>query len=164
MEIKLCSNDAMIQALADTAKDIWNEYFINIITQEQIDYMVEKFQSVTALSKAIKEEGYTYYMAYDQDRVIGFCGIKVEGSRLFLSKLYVRKEMRGKKVSSKLLNKAIVFAQEHDCTAIYLTCNKYNTNSLELYAYKGFHTIDSVQTDIGHGFIMDDYILQLDLI
>ena len=26
-----------------------------------------------------------------------------------------------------------------------------------------FRDIDSVQTDIGNGFIMDDYILQLDL-
>lgn len=164
MEIKQCNSDEAIVELANTAKDIWNEYFINIITQEQIDYMVERFQSVTALRKAIKEEGYTYYMAYDSDQVIGYCGVKVDQDRLFLSKLYVRKEMRGKKVSSKLLNKAIAFAKEQGCKAIYLTCNKYNTNSLELYAYKGFKTIDSVQTDIGHGFIMDDYILQLDLI
>lgn len=47
--------------------------------------------------------------------------------------------------------------------SIYLTCNKYNTHSLDVYKKYGFKTIDSVQTDIGHGFIMDDYILEYTL-
>ena len=50
-----------------------------------------------------------------------------------------------------------------DKKAIYLTCNKYNQNSLDIYKAKGFAEVDSVKTDIGNGFIMDDYILQLDL-
>ena len=33
----------------------------------------------------------------------------------------------------------------------------------DVYRAKGFKDIDSVQTDIGQGFIMDDYILQLEL-
>lgn len=162
MEIIVCNSDEKIKELADCAKDIWNEYFVNLISQEQIDYMVEKFQSYPALSKAIKKEGYTYYMAYEDGRVIGFCGIRIDGERLFLSKLYMRSEYRGKKISSTLLDKAIDFAKVHRLSAIYLTCNKHNTNSLQVYEHKGFHTIDAVQTDIGHGFIMDDYIMQLD--
>ena len=55
------------------------------------------------------------------------------------------------------------FAREQDKKAIYLTCNKFNQHSLDVYRAKGFKDIDSVQTDIGQGFIMDDYILQLEL-
>ena len=56
MEICVCENEQQLIQLAETAKEIWNEYFISIITQEQIDYMVEKFQSYPALKKAINEE------------------------------------------------------------------------------------------------------------
>ena len=36
----------------------------------------------------------------------------------------------------------------------------YNKHSLAVYEKFGFQWIDSVQTDIGNGFIMDDYILE----
>lgn len=163
MEINVCQTEEQIKALAACANDIWNEYFISIISQEQIDYMVEKFQSYPALSKAIKEEGYTYFLAYEKEAIVGFCGIRIDKDRLFLSKLYVRKEMRGKHIASTLLQQAIAFANAHQLQAIYLTCNKFNTNSIQVYEHKGFEIIDAIQTDIGHGFIMDDYIMQLTL-
>lgn len=163
MIIRECNNDHDIQELAVCARDIWNEFFISIISQQQIDYMVEKFQSYTALKHAIEKEGYIYYMAYEDEQLVGFCGIRIDIDRLFLSKLYFRKEMRGKKLSSLLLAKAIEFAKKHQLQAIYLTCNKFNMHSIEVYQHKGFKIIDAVQSDIGQGFIMDDYILQLEL-
>lgn len=51
MELRICSCDADIRALAALATEIWHEYFTAIISKEQIDYMVEKFQSYPALKK-----------------------------------------------------------------------------------------------------------------
>lgn len=164
LTIRTCDTPEDIALLAKTAKEIWDEYFINIITQEQIDYMTNKFLSVPALENAFKHEHYTYYLAFEDDQMIGFCGVKPDNDRLFLSKLYVRKEYRGRRISSMLFQEALNYVRDHDeLRAIYLTCNKYNENSLAIYKHKGFKTIDAVQTDIGHGFIMDDYIMQLDL-
>ena len=47
--------------------------------------------------------------------------------------------------------------------AMYLTVNKYNELGIRAYEGTGFETIDSVETDIGGGFIMDDYIMELKL-
>lgn len=163
MEIRDCKNDANIRSLAELANEIWHEYFVNLISLEQIDYMVEKFQSYPALKKAIDEEQYHYFLAYEDGKMIGFCGVKPDGERLFLSKLYLHASQRGKGYATMLLKKAIAYAKDLDKKAIYLTCNKFNTHSLDVYKRKGFVTIDAVQSDIGHGFIMDDYILQLDL-
>ena len=164
MEIRRCCGDQDIRALADLAKKIWNEYFVDIISKEQITYMVEKFQSYLALKKAIEEDHYVYFLAFEDDRMIGFCGVKPEDDgRLFLSKLYLEKDSRGKGLASKLLKTALSFANNEHLRAIYLTCNKFNTHSLDVYKAKGFYEIDAVQTDIGQGYIMDDYILQLDL-
>ena len=43
---------------------------------------------------------------------------------------------------------------------MYLTVNKYNELGVRAYQGKGFETIDAVETDIGHGFIMDDFIME----
>ena len=43
---------------------------------------------------------------------------------------------------------------------MYLTVNKHNDLGIRAYKAKGFETIDAVETDIGNGFIMDDYIME----
>lgn len=160
MQVRKCQGEEDIRQLAKLANEIWHEYFIDIISLEQIEYMVAKFQSYQALKKAIEEEHYTYFLAYEGTDLIGYCGVKPEDKRLFLSKLYLRKDKRGQGLASLLLKEAITFAKTQEKQAIYLTCNKYNQHSLDVYHGKGFQDIDAVQTDIGHGFIMDDYILE----
>lgn len=51
MEIKVCETEEQVRSLAELASEIWHEYFVSIISKEQIDYMVEKFQSYEALKK-----------------------------------------------------------------------------------------------------------------
>ena len=85
-----------IQQLADLANKIWNEYFVKILSKEQIAYMVEQFQSNTALTKQI-EEGYQYYFVIDDTEVVGYFGIcKKPDDTMFLSKFYLSGEHRGK--------------------------------------------------------------------
>ena len=43
---------------------------------------------------------------------------------------------------------------------MYLTVNKGNDLGIRAYLGTGFRTIDAVETDIGNGFIMDDYIME----
>lgn len=160
-QIKICSTHDELQELAQLAKEIWNSYFPGIISKEQIDYMVDKYQSLPALTKAVKQEGYTYFLGYEEKKLVGYCGVKDEEKRLFLSKLYIHKTSRGKGYSSLLLNRAIDFAKKKNLQSIYLTCNKQNVNSLHIYKYKHFSIIDDRKTDIGNGFIMDDYVMEL---
>ncbi len=163
MEIKLCETQAQREELAQCAKRIWNEYFTDLLSQEQIDYMVERFQSYPALTKTMEQEHYTYFLAYEESELIGYCGVQPREKELFLSKLYLQKSHRGHGIASILLAQAITFAHEKGCESITLTCNKYNTNSLAVYHHKGFVICDEAVTDIGHGFVMDDYILKLTL-
>ena len=44
--------------------------------------------------------------------------------------------------------------------SVYLTVNKQNHGPIAVYKKLGFQIVDSVETDIGNGFIMDDYIME----
>ena len=156
------STPAEIQLLADTANTVWHEYFSSLLSPEQIDYMVDKFQSVPALTQQLAE-GYQYFLLKQDGQPAGYTGIHGEETRLFLSKLYVLNPYRKQGLSSFMLKKIMEVARETGKASIYLTVNKYNQNSIEVYEHKGFSTIDSVVTDIGHGFVMDDYIMELPL-
>lgn len=152
--------DEKLQAIAGLAEIIWNEHFTPIIGKEQVDYMVEKFQSYRALKEQVKE-GYEYYRIFDGDEFCGYTGIHPDADgRLFLSKLYIKKEARGRHLATRAFDFLIRLCRERGYSAVWLTCNKYNEGSLAVYRHLGFRTIDTQEADIGGGFIMDDYIME----
>lgn len=149
-----------IQEIAALAEIIWHQHFTPIIGKEQVIYMVDKFQSVHALNEQL-EEGYEYYQIFDNGEFVGYTGIHPENGKLFLSKLYLKKEARGRHLATKALDFLKNLCKERGLSSIWLTCNKHNDNSLAVYRHLGFETIDTQEADIGNGFVMDDYIMEV---
>lgn len=149
-----------ITELANLASEIWHEYWVEILTPEQIDYMVENFQSEKAISNQIKNENYVYFFINVDNENAGYIGLSKKQDHLFLSKLYIKKEFRHKGLGTKAFDFIKNFAKENNYTNIILTVNKYNTNTINAYKKWQFKEIDSVVTDIGNGFVMDDYIME----
>jgi diamine N-acetyltransferase len=159
-EFSAVTNPAQIKKLAGVAKQIWFEYFPGIITVEQVEYMVDKFQSVHAITEQTSNGGYEYFLVLGDGEILGYVGFKAEADKLFLSKLYLKKEARGKGHFSKMFTFVEQAAQERGLKSLYLTVNKYNDHSIEVYRKKGFTVIEEKAADIGRGFIMDDYIME----
>ena len=152
-----------IEQLANLASEIWHEYWTVILSSQQIDYMVEKFQSETAIKSQIKNEKYIYHILKDNENIIGYFGVSYKNDYLFLSKLYIKKDFRGLGFGKIAFNEVKNIARKYNKQSIQLTVNKYNINTIEAYKKWGFKTIDDVVTDIGNGFVMDDYIMQFEL-
>ena len=152
--IKVKNED--IKDLAKLTDEIWHEYWPCILSAEQIDYMVEKFQSENAIFNQIKNENYTYYFINYENKNVGYVGISPHSDYLFLSKLYIKKEFRHKGIGKAVFEKIKDFGFDK----IQLTVNKYNKNTIDAYLKYGFKIIDSVVSDIGNGFVMDDYIME----
>ena len=160
LEVRKAETDTQVREIADLAKVIWNEHFTPIIGKDQVDYMVEKFQSYPALKEQISE-GYEYYQIFSGGECCGYTGIHPgEDNRLFLSKLYLKKESRGHHLATGAFSFLKEICRERGYSAIWLTCNKHNDNSLGVYRHFGFEIIDTQEADIGGGFIMDDYIME----
>ena len=158
-EMKLAESDSQIKEIADLAEIIWHEHFTPIIGEAQVDYMVEKFQSYPALKEQLKS-GYEYYQVYNGGNFCGYCGIHPEDGRLFLSKLYLEKQARGKHLATKAFTFLKELCAKRGLSSIWLTCNKHNDGSLNVYRHLGFETVDTQEADIGSGYIMDDYIME----
>ncbi len=151
--------DEQIEEIAAIAEEIWNQHFVPIIGQAQVDYMVEKFQSYPALCEQIREEGYEYFQTRVDGQLAGYIGVheEPEKERLFLSKLYVHQDFRGQHIATYALQFLIQLCKDRGLKEIYLTCNKHNTNTLQIYEHLGFTYTRDLVTDIGNGFVMDDY-------
>lgn len=153
MEIRLGTvEDA--EKLAESAKKVWQEVYEPIIGHKQVAYMLKKFQSPEAFARQITKEGYLYWVVAEGAEIYGYLGYEEEADFYFLSKLYLLPEIRKQGWASQLLAK---IPQDKK---IRLTVNKYNTIAQARYQKWGFKEVAAIETDIGSGFIMDDYVLE----
>lgn len=149
-------HDHDIQSVARLASTIWNEYYHDLLGQEQIDYMLETLQSQESISDAIKTHDLEYFLVYVNNINIAYLALGVEDGALLLSKCYLLKEYRGQGYFKELLSFVEQEALKKSYDTIHLYVNKYN-NTLSIYEHQGFKVIGSYKFDIGQGYIMDDF-------
>ena len=144
--------------LAHMAKEIWEEHYTPIIGKDQVDYMLEKFQSGSAIQAQISDN-YSYYTVQKNNQAIGYLSYSIndETPSLFLSKIYLKKANRGEGLGRQMMQFIIQKAKELNCQYITLTVNKYNEKTILAYQKYGFVKKRELIIDIGNGFIMDDF-------
>lgn len=149
-----------IESLAAMADDIWHEYFPVILSGGQIDYMVQTFQSAQAIAEQMARQGYLYYFLELDGTDIGYTSIREDHGSLFLSKLYLRKEYRGQGYAGEAFRFFEELCREMNLSSIWLTVNRHNVDTIHVYERKGFQTVRTQVTDIGSGFVMDDFVME----
>ena len=156
IKIQLANTKTHYNTIAQIADTTWREHYIPIIGIQQVEYMLNKFQSAIAIEKQVGES-YEYYLINFDSVDVGYISIKKEANTLFLSKIYVLSNYRGKKIGKAGLQFVESKANDYKLGSITLTVNKNNTNSIAAYQKLGFKKQEAIVMDIGNGFVMDDY-------
>ena len=164
MEIEIREIDSQnpaqdVVVIADLAREIWTEHYVPIIGQAQVTYMLDRFQSAPSILSDIIENGYRYWLA-EGSEPIGYCGAVIKSDGVFLSKIYVLARYRGHGVARGFFHLVRQWCLAAELPRIWLTVNKYNTGSVAAYQRLGFATVDAVVTQIGEGYVMDDYVME----
>ncbi|KJD34433.1 GNAT family acetyltransferase [Tamlana nanhaiensis] len=139
-------------------RTIWEHHYTPIIGKAQVDYMLEKYQSVPAITEQV-ETGYCYYLLNFNQKTVGYIAIKPEVEALFLSKIYVLYDYRGKGIGKSAIQFIEAEAARLNLPKIRLTVNRDNSNSIKAYEKIGFKKTGELVTDIGNGFVMDDLLM-----
>jgi len=158
--IVIAGDAGSLEKIEDLAKEIWVEYYSSIITMEQIFYMLFKFQTAEAIAKQI-DEGVMYYLILDKKaEELGYLALLSGEKELYLSKLYLKKEYRGQGFGRQALEFVEHVAKQDKLSKITLIVNKNNTDSIKVYSKIGYIKKEAVVTEIGGGFVMDDYVME----
>lgn len=153
---------AHVEAVAELASEIWYEHYVPIIGRAQVDYMVPRFQSAAAIGEQIAQ-GFQYCLLDDRMRYVGYFAFRFEPEHaVFVSKLYVLAAHRGRGWARRALGHIEEMARPTGVGRIWLTVNKYNPAVLA-YEGLGFVRVRPIVTDIGGGYVMDDYLMEKQL-
>ena len=148
-----------VERLSILATKILREHYDPIIGVAQNDYMLELFQSVDGIKRQMSEGYIFYWIRYDGNDV-GFFSYTFKEEKLYLSKLYIDKEYRGKKISREVLCFLSKKAKQNSMSKIFLNVNKHNDESINIYKHLGFKLLREECNPIGNNFFMDDYVLE----
>lgn len=151
-----------VARVAGLAAKIWPEVYTGMIAPGQPDYMVAKFQSFWPISESISKGCVYYIMETDSDDA-GYFAYYPDGDSLFLSKMYVSADYRGFGLFSKAVSKIIDECDKMGLKKVRLNVNRKNTVAINAYLNQGFKIVEEVDNPIGEGYVMNDYIMELDL-
>jgi RimJ/RimL family protein N-acetyltransferase len=152
------ASNSDINLLGSLAREIWMSYYPNILSTEQIEYMLGLMYSAKTIEQELGR-GVIWVVVEADSEPIGFIAFTTcQNTEVKLNKLYLKIEQQGKGYGKASLNYVIEYAKEHQCNKVYLTVNKNNTKAIKAYEKTGFIRTESIVSDIGAGFVMDDYV------
>jgi ribosomal protein S18 acetylase RimI-like enzyme len=160
MEIILAT-EQHIPVIRDIAYDTWPHTFGDILSKEQIAYMLEWMYSADSLKKQMNELGHQFFIATEGDRFYGYISYEVnynQRPKTKIHKIYILPQSQGLGVGKKLMDKVIETATAHQDTHLTLNVNRHN-KALDFYKKIGFEVSGKEDIDIGDGFIMADYVM-----
>lgn len=146
------------------AHKIWPKAFKDILSNDQIDYMLDWMYNVQTLEEQV-QTGFLYYVVKENGVARGFLGLEPnypDADILRIHKLYVLPEDQGKGLGRVLLNQAIDVAFDLDLHTLHLNVNRFN-KAVKFYEHCGFKITGEEDIDIGKEYLMEDYIMELPL-
>jgi diamine N-acetyltransferase len=140
---------------------IWRGHYPGIITDAQIEYMLERGYSLPALQRLADTPGYRFDLMKVDGTPVGFASYfpAAEPATMKLDRIYLLPECHGQGLGRRLIDHVAAVARAAGCTTLILTVNKGNAKAIAFYGRVGFTIREATVVDIGSGFVMDDYVL-----
>jgi N-acetylglutamate synthase-like GNAT family acetyltransferase len=153
------SDIPVIQQIAEKA---WRPTYSHILSEDQTIYMLAMMYGTEVLMKQINSQ-IAFFLAVDEDLVIGYFAMEItELSKMKLHKIYLDPDQKSKGAGTKIIEFIKDVAFKAGVRQIELNVNKFNS-AVQFYEKIGFFRAKEMVLDIGNGYVMDDYVMQLNL-
>lgn len=155
---------AQIPLIQQIAQNTWPDTFKDILTPEQIRYMLHMMYHETSLRQQM-ESGHVFLLAEFDGASGGFTSYELNYHNnpvCKLHKIYILPSMQGKSVGKALLQEVAKIAREAGMQQVWLNVNREN-KATGFYERFGFKKTGEEDIDIGNGYFMNDTIMQMNL-
>jgi len=151
-----------VASIREIAFEAWPVAYGEILSRNQLDYMLEKFYNIELLKQQIEALDHQFVLAKDAETNVGFASFSpsFEQGIYKLHKLYVRPSQQSNGIGKLLLNFIFSELKSKYFTKIILNVNRHNS-AVQFYLKQGFTILKEEDIDIGNGFFMNDYVMEL---
>ncbi|MNK15890.1 Protease synthase and sporulation negative regulatory protein PAI 1 [compost metagenome] len=145
----------------DLAIKTWYDTYSSILSQEQLEYMLNTMYSLEAITEQIAIKGHHFFLLSEGEKYFGFASYELNytSGTTKLHKLYVLPETQGRGAGRLLISKIENAAKNNGNDKIVLNVNRYN-NAANFYLKNGFTKAGEEDINIGNGYLMEDFIME----
>ena len=148
-----------IPLIQELTYQVWPQTYAPILSNEQIEYMLEMMYSDTSLQQQMVD-GARFLIAYEDKVPVGFAAFQEIKPTLFkLHKIYVLGTRQGKGTGRFMINHIIEEIRKQGASTLQLQVNRHN-KAKDFYELLGFTIIEEADFDIGNGYFMNDYVME----
>ncbi len=164
ISIRLLGKDelGLVRQVADV---VWPITFREILSPEQIDYMMEMMYAPSVMEREF-DEGVQFHGVFDGDKAVGYLiwGRYANAPETAkLHKCYLLSDYQGKGLGSMMLQTAKALARQAGYRHLRLNVNRQNEKAIKAYVRNGFKVVEEVDNPIGHGFFMNDFVMETEV-
>ena len=156
------SNAEDIPVIQDLAFASWEVAYKDILSPDQIIYMLDLFYSKTSLKDQMTTKGHKFILAKEEEKPVGFAAYSPKHGKghlvYHLHKLYVLPDQQGKGIGKSLLHFITNDIKPAGAKVLELKVNRHN-KARYFYEKIGFTVSGELDTDIGNGYFMNDYVM-----
>lgn len=140
---------------------IWPQTYASLLTQGQIDYMLDMMYSESSLQKQMEQDGITFIIIYDEEKPVAFAAYNETKPQVWkLHKIYVLSSQQGKGTGKFIIHFIVDEIKRQDAKTLQLQVKRDNP-AQHFYKKIGFKIVETADFDIGNGYFMKDYIMEL---
>jgi ribosomal protein S18 acetylase RimI-like enzyme len=153
--------DADVETVIALAHEIWHAHYPGIISVAQIEYMLAQRYDPRVIRAELARADLWWYKLVMRGRMVAYCALQLEpgGASMKIDKLYVHPSQQRCGCGRSLVEQAAATARSQGCRELLLAVNRNNAAAVAAYRKHGFTVRETRVTDIGNGFVMDDYIM-----
>ena len=153
-----------VSLIQDIAARVWPHTYSDIISSEQIKYMLEMMYSAASLQEQMTARKCEFILIESTEQSFGFASFSSLNKDVFrLHKLYVDTAAQGQGLGLMLLKEVEKRSLKREGEILELNVNKYN-RAKTFYEKNGFSVHREEVIDIGNGFVMDDFVMRKSLL
>jgi diamine N-acetyltransferase len=150
-----------VEDLVALASEIWHRHYPGIIGRDQIDYMLAQRYTPELIRTQVDDAHHAWWVVELRGKLAGFAHASLAGEYGKLDKLYVHPDKQRHGLGFALAEEVIRWTRGAGKHRLLLQVNRHNTLALSAYRKYGFNIIESRVCDIGSGYVMDDYFMEL---
>ena len=153
------ASDEDILLIRELSLQVWPATYANILSRDQIDYMMNLMYSEAALHQQMRDDHH-FLIVYNVGIPIGFASYSQVAPGVFkLHKIYIITLQQGRGTGRYVIEQIIGRIREEGGKVLRLNVNR-NNKAKDFYEKLGFIAVREEDVPIGNGYFMNDYVME----
>lgn len=159
------NTDENFTSIKAIAEEVWPIAYGKILSQAQLDYMMEMMYSIPSLQEQANQKKHRFILAKENETVLGFASYELnygKNPKTKIHKIYILPNQQGNGIGKTLIDYINSEAKKRHQKTLFLNVNK-NNKAIRFYEKLGFTISNEQVINIGQGYVMDDYVMEISI-